>query len=302
MFVFVTREVLQSEWILFEAGYAYSRNVHVVPYCLPGTDLKHLPAPLQLLQASRLHCARDLSTLLKKCNETFQTKIAEKVSAQDFASIFRQAEHSEEKVQARAWEVVVEDIQAQIEGPRDGASVFAALCRRKHLEAFRESHRTAWTRVTSSGVTLNEQSEWFDSETRKHVEGGERKHYTFTLSPQLLGLTAPLVEAWAKKLRLRFGFHIKVKFNHGVSLERKPHDLTTKLFDSKIEVLDADWFGLQKIRFSLRRGDRFDDWTPLIRMHAKPLASCIPEIVTELLEREVLIVEDRDLVKRLKSL
>ena len=301
MFVFVTREVLQSEWILFEAGYAYSRNIHVVPYCMPGTDIGHLPAPLRLLQASRLHCARDLSTLLKKCNETFQTKIDEKVTPQEFISIFRLTEHPEERTKTKAWEVIVEDINAEIEGPCDGAAVFEALCKRKGLDAFKENYRTARTRVTSSGVTLDEQSDWFDPITREHVKREDRRLYTFTLSPQLFGLTSPLVDAWAKKIRLRFGFHIEVRFRYGIGLEQRAHDLTTKLFDSEIEVLDANWFGFRNIRFSLRRGNRNDDWTPLIRIHEKLSDSCLPEIVSELLQQEVLIVEGRDLVKRIKA-
>lgn len=300
MFVFVSREALGSEWILFEAGYAYSRDIHVVPYCLPGTEIRHLPSPLKLLQANNLHCAKDFSTLLKKCNEIFDTKIPVKFTAQEFSTIFRQLESPEEKTKTNSWEVIVKDIQAEIEGPPKGADVFAKLCRRKHLDYFREHYGTAWTRVTSSGVTLNEQSEWLDLEKREHVKPPNQRLYTFTLSPQLFGLTAPIIDLWAKNLKLKYGFRIEVRFQYGVDLERQAHDFTTKLFDSEIQILGADWFGFRDVRFSLRRGNRWDDWTPLLKLRAKLSDSHFPEIVFALLQREVLLV-DRDLAKRLKA-
>jgi len=47
MFVFVTPNSLQSNWTHFEAGYAYSKNVRVVPIGFLGIDLRIIPAPLR---------------------------------------------------------------------------------------------------------------------------------------------------------------------------------------------------------------------------------------------------------------
>src|SRR5262245_39653334 len=50
MFVFITPRSLQSSWLYFEAGYAYSKGIKVVPVAIYGVDLAAVPPPLSLLQ------------------------------------------------------------------------------------------------------------------------------------------------------------------------------------------------------------------------------------------------------------
>lgn len=49
MFVFVTKNSISSGWIYFEAGYAYSKGIQVIPVGI-GVDIGSLKAPLNLLQ------------------------------------------------------------------------------------------------------------------------------------------------------------------------------------------------------------------------------------------------------------
>ena len=49
MFVFVTEVSVASGWIYFEAGFAYSKGIQVVPVGI-GIDIGTLKAPLNLLQ------------------------------------------------------------------------------------------------------------------------------------------------------------------------------------------------------------------------------------------------------------
>lgn len=49
MFIFVTPNSMKSDWIYFEAGYAYSKNIEVIPVGI-GVHIGELKAPLNLLQ------------------------------------------------------------------------------------------------------------------------------------------------------------------------------------------------------------------------------------------------------------
>lgn len=53
MFVFVTENSVSSGWIYFEAGYAYSKGIQVIPVGI-GVDIGALKAPLNLLPVPRL--------------------------------------------------------------------------------------------------------------------------------------------------------------------------------------------------------------------------------------------------------
>ena len=56
MFVFVTEKSVASGWIYFEAGYAYSKGVHVIPVGI-GVNVGDLKAPLNLLQGFNITSA-----------------------------------------------------------------------------------------------------------------------------------------------------------------------------------------------------------------------------------------------------
>ena len=49
MFVFVTNNSIDSGWIYFESGFAYSKNIKVIPIGI-GVDIGKISAPLSLLQ------------------------------------------------------------------------------------------------------------------------------------------------------------------------------------------------------------------------------------------------------------
>src|SRR5688572_10690136 len=69
MFVFLSENSVDSRWVLFEAGNAYGKGIPVVPVCLPGFEMKGVPAPLNLMQGFNLHSHASLSNLTRKINE-----------------------------------------------------------------------------------------------------------------------------------------------------------------------------------------------------------------------------------------
>ena len=74
MFVFVTAHSLRSNWIYFEAGYAHSKGIRVVPVGFLNTDLKDVPAPLALLQGFNIGNEDGLDNLIAIANDEFKFK------------------------------------------------------------------------------------------------------------------------------------------------------------------------------------------------------------------------------------
>ena len=70
MFVFVTEQSISSGWIYFEAGYAYSKGVHVIPVGI-GVSVGDLKAPLNLLQGFNIISADSLNNFLTIINREF---------------------------------------------------------------------------------------------------------------------------------------------------------------------------------------------------------------------------------------
>lgn len=88
MFVFVTENSISSGWIYFEAGFAYSKEIHVIPVGI-GVDIGALKAPLNLLQGFNITSAGSLNNFISIVNKEFEYSFSECFDENDYAEIIR---------------------------------------------------------------------------------------------------------------------------------------------------------------------------------------------------------------------
>ena len=86
MFVFVTEKSVASGWIYFEAGYAYSKGVHVIPVGI-GINVGDLKAPLNLLQGFNITSADSLNNFLTIINREFSYSFSAQFTEDDFNEV-----------------------------------------------------------------------------------------------------------------------------------------------------------------------------------------------------------------------
>lgn len=86
MFVFVTEKSVSSGWIYFEAGYAYSKGVHVIPVGI-GVSVGDLKAPLNLLQGFNITSADSLNNFLTIINREFSYNFPAQFTEDDYNEI-----------------------------------------------------------------------------------------------------------------------------------------------------------------------------------------------------------------------
>lgn len=90
MFVFATENSIRSGWIYFEAGFAYSRGIKVVPIGL-GVSINDLKAPLNLLQGFDVESADSLNNIIAIINNEFKYHFPEGFSPSDYPEIMGKA-------------------------------------------------------------------------------------------------------------------------------------------------------------------------------------------------------------------
>lgn len=86
MFVFITEQSISFGWIYFEAGYAYSKDVHVIPVGI-GVSVGDLKAPLNLLQGFNITSADSLNNFLTIINREFNYSFSAQFTDDDFSEI-----------------------------------------------------------------------------------------------------------------------------------------------------------------------------------------------------------------------
>lgn len=88
MYVFLSPAALESKWVLFESGYAYSRGIRVVPVGIFGVDLAQVGPPLGLLQGFNISAGPGMNNLIKIINDVFEFSFPEAFAPQDYQETF----------------------------------------------------------------------------------------------------------------------------------------------------------------------------------------------------------------------
>jgi hypothetical protein len=76
MFVFVTPNSIASNWIYFEAGFTYSKDIRVIPVGF-GIDIALLKAPLNLLQGFNVTSGDSLNNFVSVINSEYSLSFSE---------------------------------------------------------------------------------------------------------------------------------------------------------------------------------------------------------------------------------
>lgn len=113
MFVFVTENSISSGWIYFEAGYAYSKGIQVIPVGI-GVDIGSLKAPLNLLQGFNVSSEDSLNNFITILNRTFDYHFSSIFYHNDYLEIVKNI--SSQTLNTIGFEKIVDKIECAIDG------------------------------------------------------------------------------------------------------------------------------------------------------------------------------------------
>lgn len=88
MFVFITNNSISSGWIYFEAGFAYSKGIHVIPIGI-DVDVGSLKAPLNLLQGFNISSEDSLNNIIAIINKEFDYHLQYPFFRDDYLNILK---------------------------------------------------------------------------------------------------------------------------------------------------------------------------------------------------------------------
>lgn len=94
MFVFVTPMSIKSGWIYFEAGFAYSKGIDVIPVGI-GVDIGSIKPPLNLLQGFNITSGESLNNFVTVINKNLNLTFEPSFSEEDFKLLDNAIEEAE---------------------------------------------------------------------------------------------------------------------------------------------------------------------------------------------------------------
>jgi hypothetical protein len=224
MFVFLSPASIASQWVFFEAGFAYARGIRVVPVGFGGVDLGLLSPPLGLLQGFNVRDADSLNNIIATLNEEFELTVAQSFTADDYSSIFGASTTSAMAYLGRHAEHVV-DIQFSARCRADEALRTASELAGKHQLPCSVHGKT----VTIPGLIFEDNN-------------SNGKFINVQIAPTLLAVTFGLLEEWLLQLVLTGGpYELTLTFSEQVvTVTNHPHHRTALLFGAPIEIAGRD--------------------------------------------------------------
>ncbi len=223
MVVFLTPNSLRSSWIYFEAGYAYSKNISVVPVGFLGADISSVAPPLSLLQGFNIESKDGLDNLIALVNDTFSYNHKGTFTEEEYRSLAFEggdfATHPLGELGQLVNEIHIEITEKDNLNctAQEGISIIKGVFQKKDLEyRYNENH------VEGFGLSA-------------HTTDGQ---YSITLDPVLIETTLPLAIGMIREIRKDGvkGISIRFDFVDSVDYENKSHKLTARLYDAGVSL------------------------------------------------------------------
>jgi hypothetical protein len=262
MFAFLSAESANSNWIHFEAGCAYAKDIRVVPVCLPGMDLDRVKPPMGLLQGFNLHSFEAMGNLARICNEEFDLKMVETFTAEEFGALFVNSTSTGQNFFGQFSDLLLNvSIRANIEIAE--GDHFDPLPKLKEIAATAGLEPLLYTPAhtkdkmeqildlpgcsVSVALTKSDRPQSLATAT-------DKQHLTIsaTISPELFHLSAPLLDKWYAEAGFHHGYTASIRTKSAVDSETVRHRLTAKLYKAGIHELEPDKFEFEKLCFQVQ--------------------------------------------------
>jgi hypothetical protein len=228
MFICLTPASLISQWIFFEAGFAYSKGIEVVPVGILGVDLNHVKAPLNLLQGFNVTSFQGLNNFIAVINKSLGHDHDESFAERDWDDAIGDSSNSPISMFG-AHAALIDDLAVKCWHVIDGPSFSVRLAQIANLLdasglTYAHSGRVV---TTSGGLTLV-----------------DKEYDTYILvEPNVFGPALPLAFEIAELIETREPPRLEIRFVPAVEGEDRSHKITGLLAGTGVSVVDVDVTG-----------------------------------------------------------
>ena len=307
MFVFVSPHSLNTPWLYFETGHAYSKGISVVPVGLFGVDIGKLSPPINLLQGFNLADTESMNNIIAKVNEVFGTRHKLAFNIGDYRDVHANASDFGQRILG-SHAAMVDHVSLHLKVDETMiAKVKAALLTIPNcLERFAKTNGSTVLDLPGASVNLSQLSKRSEQNPLKSepttVSSIQVNFDPVAIDAALPTVEGAILEAIANEPGCDFtGFWCTIAFGGLVNNVHAAHQQLGRLGDFKLAPLFAGnpnvQFERDDMKFQvdrpLTRNSNSHSRIVLVRPDLRPYAkSQLPELVDLLFERGVLFYVD----------
>jgi len=249
MFIFLTPTSIHSKWIYFEAGYAYSKGIDVVPIGCFGMDLNQISPPLGLLQGFNVKNSGGLNNILVKINESLGHNHEESFVENEYKAVRELADVPDSNLSI-VYDLI-HDITAQIE-IEEGTSIadVATLLSNDGNDFVLDAESES---IYGFGMRV---------QRRRSSKPGEGSTVSYRLQVSLgfrmLAKNLPKVLELTDKIGLLGGeTELHISFELPMFIDNDGHKITDRLGSSEVRLDDRNRLQFRGTTFEVGTGFHF---------------------------------------------
>lgn len=243
MFVLLSPNSIRSNWIYFEAGFAYSNDIKVIPIGILGIDLSQVLPPMSLLQGFNINSVESLNNLVSVINREFNYSLEASFTYEEYAEIFG-IQRTKENAILKEYLPLVNEVSAQIAFKVDEPIRAVA----EHFKSRKVEYQSEDSMVDTYGVSIQKQDNLL----------------LLSIDPESMDLTIPLIGEIVKiVLGSSFEFYpLTLDFVPSVSCIEGKHKVSSKIYQTEITIVDNYNFGYSDIAFNIGRRTYLRSFAP----------------------------------------
>jgi len=254
MLVFISPRSILSSWIYFESGFAYAKEVKVIPIGIDGIDVGRLKPPLNLLQGFNISNADGINNIIAILNREFECSFEESYVQKDYDDLAALNENDSPSNIYAMDSIDYIQLIFPSEIVEDNNDKFAIVNEPlKVVEKYLESENVMYQYSDPNKIHMHGMLT-YNSSKNNDMDGISIRidPYSFSYNVKLINdLCSTLYEEG--KLKRFWG---NVVFNNGVELETTDFKVSSKLhkFGFEMSSFNGKYYQYESVNFTLQRG------------------------------------------------
>jgi len=289
MIVFLTPNSIKSNWVYFESGFAYSKNIRVVPVGFLGIDLNLIAPPLSLLQGFNITSEEGFNNLIAIINKEFEYKHGLSFSNEDYNSVVALSSLDTKNTFGEGTSFI-ENIEIKLEKNKDfneeQSKVYDDLT--KYLTKHVLNCQLGEDAINFYGVSIYKSSGHFPEEI------------IFRIDPLIADENLPILFEAIKNIRNEGIKRLSIRFDFQKIIDRLKHihKVTARFYKTEIKLgvnreftfRDFNFFIENLMYFAASNIRRAEVYIKIILREDKICLSDIKDLFDLLIAREIIFI------------
>jgi len=240
MIVFITPNSLHSKWIYFESGFAYAKNIRVIPVGFLGINLSSISPPISLLQGFNISNKDGLDNLIALVNEIFSHNHKSCFSELEYKNIISEDGASSNNPLYDFYDII-ESIRIVEKNIQDLSSNDALIIIKRIMDENSIEYWGTKNSLKTFGLEIHT------------IESMRSQPLNIILDPLIINSILPLIKEIHSEICIENKDEVQISFifNDNIKCKNEEYKISARLIGTSVKLTGDNIFAYKGLNFSI---------------------------------------------------